>query len=180
MTQLPRPVRAVLAVVDALEACDVDYALSGSFAAAYHGHVRATADADLKVQLPGPSALEDAFERLPTGTRRVDDLTWEVEPGFVVELYPVVDRLDEASMRTRVRGPVFPAVDREVWIVTLEALLVNKLREHLVYPADAKHVSDIRALLALNHDRLDVDELERLLALDPAWPDAWRAHVEPP
>lgn len=81
-------------------------------------------------------------------------------------------------MENRERGQLFEEHAREYWVVPLEALMVLKLREHLHYPADLKYVDDVRKLLTRNRDRLDADELEELLSLDPRWSEEWDAIVE--
>jgi hypothetical protein len=63
--------------------------------------------------------------------------------------------------------------------VPLEALLVLKVREHVRHGHGLKHIADVQALLARNHDKLDLDELERLLDLDARWRKAWEEWVEP-
>jgi hypothetical protein len=62
---LTEQIAVTLAVVDALDALGVPYAIGGSFASALHGVMRATMDADLVADL----RLEHV-EPLSTPTRR--------------------------------------------------------------------------------------------------------------
>jgi hypothetical protein len=64
---LTEPITVTLAVVDALEAQGIPYAIGGSFASALHGVMRATMDADLIADLrveqvePLAQALGETF-----------------------------------------------------------------------------------------------------------------------
>jgi hypothetical protein len=175
-----------------LERRGIPYAISGSLAAAYHGYVRATEDVDLQVAIEELSELEDAAEDLGPEVRVVDVRTWRFPGDVDVELYPVEDELDEHAMANRVKGTL-PGADegedegdapakadpgRIGWFVPLEALLVLKVREHVRHGHGLKHLADVQQLLARGHDRLDVETLEALLGLDPAWEAAWEEHVE--
>lgn len=100
-------------------------------------------------------------------------------PGDIdVKLHQVRDELDERSMATRVEGTVSRVEERTAWFVGLEPLLVLKIRERVHHGHGLKHVADVCKLIARNHDRLDVDALEELLALDPEWEAAWEEMVE--
>jgi hypothetical protein len=179
-----------------LERRGIPYAISGSLAAAYHGYVRATEDVDLQVAIEELSELEDAAEDLGPEVRVVDVRTWRFPGDVDVELYPVEDELDEHAMANRVEGTL-PGADegedegedegdapakadpgRIGWFVPLEALLVLKVREHVRHGHGLRHLADVQQLLARSHDRLDVETLEALLGLDPAWEAAWEEHVE--
>lgn len=164
-------------VIGSLDRCGISYAISGSLAAAYHGYVRATEDIDIQVAIEDPDQLEDLAEQLPPNARRIDAWTWSFPGEILVELYETQDELDEASMARRVEGPL-PG-GKSGWFVDLEPLLVLKIREHVRHGHGHKHIADIEQLLARNHDTLDVDELERLLGLDPAWEAAWDELLEP-
>ena len=75
---LTEQIAVTLAVVDALDALGVPYAIGGSFASALHGVMRATMDADLVADLrlehvePLVQALDDAFYA-DGGRPRYDD-----------------------------------------------------------------------------------------------------------
>lgn len=170
---------ALASVVDALEEAGIDYTVSGALAMAYHGYPRATRDLDLQVRIEDTEALDRALDHVEGRPRRVDSLTWSMGDRWDVEFYPVREALDARAMENRVEGQLFEGDPRRYWIVPLEALLVLKVREHLRFPDDLKHVDDVRKLLARNHDTLDVDELDELLALDPDWQRAWDERIEP-
>lgn len=171
---------ALETALDVLETAGIPYAISGSLAAAHHGYVRATEDIDIQVAVDDVSELDAAAEALPPQARRRDPRTWGFPGGIDVELYEVRDELDERSMATRVEGTVPGDDDRTAWFVDLEPLLVLKIRERVRHGHGLKHVADIQQLIARNHDRLDVAELEDLLSLDPAWEQAWDERVEGP
>lgn len=169
----------MVASVELLDGSGIDYAVTGSFASAHHGHVRATEDVDISVAVEDLQVLEELSTQLPPGTRRVDATTWAFAGGALVELYPVTDELDRIALDGRVGTSLPDDGDRIVWVVPLEALLVLKVREHVRHGHGLKHIADVQALLARNADTLDVEELERLLALDPAWEETWDQLVEP-
>ncbi len=169
---------ALETTLEVLEAAEIDHAISGSLAAAHHGYVRATEDIDIQVAIDDLSQLDAAADRLPPEVRRIDVETWRFPGAIDVELYRVRDELDEACMASRVEGHLPDGGSRRSWFVPLEALLVLKIREHVRHGHGHKHLADIEQLLARNHDRLDVEELEDLLALDPAWEQAWDELVE--
>lgn len=81
-------------------------------------------------------------------------------------------------MANRIQDSLFEDRERSFWIVPLEALLVLKVREHLHYPDDLKHIDDIRKLIARNHDQLDKEELGSLLELKEEWQGTWENLVE--
>lgn len=169
---------ALEVAIETLQAAGIEHAISGSLAAAFHGYVRATEGVDLQVAIDELSELEEAAQLLPPEVRRIDVRTWRAPGGIDIELYPVEDALDEASMAGRVQGPTPGGKERTAWFVPLEALMVLKVREHVRHGHGLKHIADVQQLIARNHDRLDVDELERLLALDPDWEEAWDELVE--
>lgn len=183
-----RVLTALGTALDILEAAGVEYAISGSLAAAHHGYPRATEDVDIQVAIDSASELETLAQDLPPEARRIDVATWRFPGDIDVELYRTTDPLDERAMAGRVDGPLPSGGEddreedrsgtRTAWFVDLEPLLVLKIREHVRHGHGHKHIADIEQLIARNHDRLDVDRLDELLALDPAWEDAWDELVE--
>lgn len=169
---------ALETALDVLETTGIPYAISGTLAAVHHGYLRATEDLDIQVAIDDTTELEAAAEHLPPDVRRIDVRTWRFPGDVDVKLHEVRDQLDERSTATRVEGTVPGEDGRTAWFVGLEPLLVLKIREHVRQDRSLKHVGDVRKLIARNHDRLDVDALEELLALDPAWAAAWDEMVE--
>lgn len=152
---------ALMLAADAIEAARVKYAVTGSFAASYYGVVRATADADVKIEA-GDEGLALIGERLRGSFRRIDETTFRYRERFDVELYPATNPLDREAIARRAEVALFPASARLYPIVTIEDLLLIKIREYLKYP-DTKHVDDARRLLVANRRGLDVEYLETRL-----------------
>jgi hypothetical protein len=166
--------------LEALEAEGIPHAISGSLAAAHHGYIRATEDVDIQVAIESPTELQAAAGRLADGVQRIDARTWSFAREVTVELYEVRDRLDEEAMAHRVEGPLPGDEETTTSFVGLEELMVLKLREHVRHGHGLKHVADVQQLLARNHDRLDGERLDELLALDPEWRGTWDELVETP
>ncbi len=175
---MDKVLEALLQAVEILEEHEVPYAVTGSFASAYHGYVRATEDVDLAIQAEEQGRLEDISEDLSTRIRRVDAKTWNFPGDVTVELYPARETLEQVAIEERVRGQLRGEVARDLWFVPLETLLVLKVREHVRHGQGLKHLADIQQLIARNQDTLDREKLERLLALNPDWERAWKDKVE--
>lgn len=173
------PETALRTAVRVLTDLEVDYAVSGSFAAAYHGAVRATADADLKVQADDfrrrQTDVAAAMER--NGFVALDATSFRLAARFDIELYPALDAIDVESMRRRVAVELFPESTEKYWIVTLEDLVLSKLREFAKY-GDHKHLDDIKRLLIVGRAALDVDYLADRVDKH-GYARLWSAHIEP-
>lgn len=165
-------------VVGALSEAGIEHAVSGALAMAYHGYPRATQGLDIQVRVGSRGIIDELRDGLQETPQRIDDLTWRFDRRWEVEFHMTRTELERRAIASKVKGQLFEDNTQRYWITGLEALLVLKIREHLRYPQDLKHIDDVRKLLARNHDRLDVDELEELLALDPAWEQAWDELVE--
>jgi hypothetical protein len=170
------PAKALHEALDALATHGIAAVLTGSFAAAYHGVVRATHDADLKVAAEGleaklPALHEDLRRR---GFRILDDTTFTYFDRFDVELYPADNALDREAVARAVRGTL--GALGEVRIVAVEDLLLIKAREYS-RTLDHKHIDDARKLVVANRAALDAAYLQERLRrhrLEAAW-----ALVEP-
>jgi hypothetical protein len=173
------PVEALTLTVEALEAEGIDYAIMGSFAAAYHGVIRATSDVDVKVRAKGLDAkLEALRDRLrDLGFAPLDETTYRYRDRFDVELYPVSGEIDEEAFKRRLPVRLFSNSLKEFWIVSVEDLMLIKLREYRKHP-DYKHVDDTKKLVLASRETLDVDYLEKRLKKH-GFLDLWRKEIEP-
>jgi hypothetical protein len=128
---------AVLAVIDALHASDVDYMLVGSLASNLYGIARSTNDADFVVQLGDTPMLEVArwlgpqfrfdpqrsFEGITATTRYVIEA---LELAFKIEFFLLSDDPYDQSRFARRRR--IPMLGREAFVLSVEDVLVTKLR----------------------------------------------------
>ena len=97
-------VEFVLAVVEALEAAGVSYAIAGSLAAMQYGEPRTTLDVDLTVHLPEAAQVERLATAFATASLRID----------------VVDLRDRVATRTAVPANVLD--DLAIWRADLYLL----------------------------------------------------------
>jgi hypothetical protein len=154
---------AVVAVIDALEGTGVGYFVVGSFSSNFYGVPRATADADIVVQL-GDVPLADVLARLGPEFRLERQASFETismttrhvlevpSSGFVIELFALSqDDYDQERFRRRVRVPL---LGRQAFLPTAEDVIVTKLfwalgRKH------SKDREDARDVIAVQGGRLD-------------------------
>ncbi len=128
---------AVLAVLDALEACGLPYMLVGSFSSNTYGIERSTKDADFVVELGsrsisqllphlGPNFQLDPQIRFETvtGTTRYDMRI--KENPFTIEFFDLSqDPHDQERFRRRQSVEM---LGRTVWLPRVEDVIVTKLR----------------------------------------------------
>ncbi len=186
-----RPVRRRFTqLVDALERAHAHYAICGATAMGAHGARRFTEDIDVLVDA---ASLDRVLRELSAGmvelgreppdgpakqvrlrSRRAKD-----SAGVDVDLLVPVDAVEAWALATSVRARAF---DRKVDVVSLEALVLMKLRAYLSDPAAVRaglHRSDAATLLLLpgvdlaalrqfvRSDAALAAELERVLAAPP-------------
>lgn len=170
---------ALTRAVDALEEAGVEYAITGSFAMSCYGYPRATLDVDIKI---GARDLDERLERIAREMRvrefqYMEPTSFLYRGKFLVELYPATNALDEEALARRVALPLLASTPRTFGVVTLEDLLLIKIREYALH-RDPKHVSDARHLLVANHATLDARRLHDGLMRHKLL-DAWKSSVEP-
>ncbi len=173
MPDEPEGESALADALRALDTLDIPWAITGSFAMAAYGTVRATQDADIKILVDQDGAHEEplATEMRRRGFSRIDEHTFETADRFVVEFYPVAGRLDEATFWRRRRVDALPSYGEPVWVVILEDLILLKLREFLRTQSHVQ-LDDVRALLVAHNKTLDVAALGKAVekhGLDDAW-----------
>lgn len=153
----------VAAVVDALDAVGIPYLLAGGYSANFYGVTRATKDADFVVQIKAGDIVELGKRLTPalkldpqlrfegvTGTYRY--VLTHTEIPFKVEIFLLTDDPhDQARFARRVKMQTW---SRQVWLPTVEDLLVMKLRwSHIA--RRQKDLEDIRNIVAVQKGQID-------------------------
>jgi len=150
-------------LVEALDESGIPYVLVGSLSASFYGVSRGTQDADVVVSCPGSrikdlvESLGDEFERDPqlafeTVTATQKTLLRVKQTGFQIEVFFLSD--DEHDQERFARRQLVPAFGRKAYILSLEDVLVTKLR-WLHLAGRTKDQEDIRAVLGIQSDRVD-------------------------
>jgi hypothetical protein len=158
------PEAATVAVVDALDAAGVPYMIVGSLASNFYGIPRATADADLIVELT--SAALDRFRRaLPPELQLQSQGAFETVTGsvrYAIELqgspfiFELFARTDDPHDRERFdRRRAVRILDRTMYVASAEDMIVTKLR----WATDARRLKD----------RDDVRNMLGVIAADLDW-----------
>ena len=177
-TALDLAVRRILpAIMDA----DVPHAVAGGLALSFHGHPRSTHDVDLNLFATEVGPVTDVFVRLgltelPDGPKdlglyQLHSWSLDVVEAYVdVRVDLLVGRnpfLDEVARR---RIDIdYPGVERPIRCVDVESLIVQKL-----YSGRMLDLADVRELMTIHKDGVDVDYIRRWVAelnLSDAWSD---------
>lgn len=154
-------------VVEVLRSQGIDHMLVGSYASSYHGESRSTHDVDLVVDLP-PEKIHDlvaAFDRdryyLSESAFRerrmaniIDTLT-----GDKVDIFFLKD--DEDSAREFQRRRPGTILDIPIDIATAEDVILSKLRWEAQLGGSDRQRNDIRNILKLSANRLDISYIKR-------------------
>ncbi len=133
-------VEVTAAVVDALEACEIEYMLVGAYSSNAYGIARATHDADFVVVVKpgqiraimehlGPEFVLDPQIQLEGLTGSVRNVITHAPTNFQIELFRlnVRDEHHEERFRRRRRQPLHE-INRETWIPAVEDVVIQKLR----------------------------------------------------
>jgi hypothetical protein len=175
------------AVVTALEAAEIPFMVTGSFAAAYHGAARATMDIDLVIEPTGDrlthlvellrapgiyvsaDAAQDALAR--ESMFNVVDATTGWKADLIVRKSRPFSRTEFARRRpVEVEGV-------RLWVATVEDTIIAKL-EWAKLGGSARQLEDVAALLRVRTGELDRGYLDRWIAdlgLDAEWRAAQQA-----
>jgi hypothetical protein len=160
---------AAIAVIEALEACGIPYMLVGSYASNSYGIPRSTQDADFVIELGeasigelarriAPSILIDpqmSFETVTMTRRYVADV---VGTPFKIEFFLLND--DPHNQERFQRRHQVSVLDRLVWLLTVEDVIVTKLHWGLLGNR-SKDRDDARDVIAVQGDRIDWDYVHR-------------------
>jgi predicted nucleotidyltransferase len=153
-------------LVRLFEAKGVDYMIIGGYALPFYGRIRATLDVDLAVAVRGEKALKQLC-------------SWLESTGFEVTVYSpsnpvqvVVDRKEKVELELwlkpddvvfdgetlRRRRRVKLAKGFEVWIISAEDFIVNKLARPDRGVVDEQ---DVKSVLVRQEGKLDTKYLEK-------------------
>ncbi len=157
--------RYVVAVIEALECAHIPYMIVGSLAAGAYGITRSTKDADFVVQSGstplsaivrqlGPEFLLDRQMSFETTTGTFKHVIDVAQSGFQIELFRLSDDAHDQQRFQRRRETFVPILSRNVFIPSVEDVIVTKLR----WVRDAgrpKDRDDVAAILAVQRDQLD-------------------------
>ena len=165
------PEQVALHVIGALDAEEIPYLLSGSFASNYYGIPRSTEDADFVVQLSGKSITclrphlgpemeldpQMSFEMVTVPPAARDAVTRKhaISVGgtqFTVELFHLSD--DPHDQKRFGRRRTVPFHGREIFLPTIEDVIVTKLRWAL-QPQREKDRNDVRDCIAVAAGTID-------------------------
>lgn len=168
-------------VVDGLEATRIPYAIGGSIASMGYGEPRATLDIDIVVTL-GPGSARRLLDLFPpaefyVSAERVDAVirsggsfnVIQPDTGFKVDFFVASDPIEKRQIERRIRRPLFPGVD--AWFTPPEELIAKKL-EYFRDGGAEKHLRDIRSMLEISPDEIDlgvVAELVSQFGLEREW-----------
>jgi hypothetical protein len=148
-----------LRIVEALDACGIPYALSGSFASNFYGIPRSTKDADFVIQSSRGVGSEFAM-KLGTDFELDPQLTFETVTGtykqivryaksaFTIEIFLLSqDAHDQERFARRRQGILF---GRKIWLLSAEDSIISKLRW-----SRSKDRDDIRNIVSVQAGTLD-------------------------
>jgi len=134
------PIRIILSVAKALDACGIRYLVGGSLASSISGEPRSSMDIDLVVELSISQvdslteALKEEFLVDPDVLRRAVEHTSSAnilheETSTKIDLFVLGGTpLDGEQMNRRVRMKVASEPDRYIYTYTPEDILLQKLR----------------------------------------------------
>jgi len=152
-------------VLDHLKALGVPYFITGSIAGRYHGVDRSTHDADIVFDARHadfPRKLADRigdalYVDVPEGAIRQFNVI-AADADFKVDFWPIGgDPFARSQLERRQRGRIF---NRDTWIVSIEDLLLSKLRWYAQSGSEIQR-RDLDRLLVLHRDTLDRAYFER-------------------
>ena len=157
-------------LVSVLEELDLPYALAGSIASMAYGEPRATLDIDVVVRLD-PADIDRLKTRFPS-----DEFYLDVEAagiaiaegsqfniihpssGLKIDVFVEGDEVEHIQIEDRRRMPALPGLTAA--FSPPEELILKKLLYYRDGGSD-KHVRDVRAMLEISGDEIDLDRIER-------------------
>jgi hypothetical protein len=155
-------VDALAAVIEALEACQIEYMIVGALSVNAYAVSRSTKDADIVLSLQ-PHQLTELTQRLgsefqfdpqqmfETLTGSIRNVLTYRPTGFQIELFRLNSRNEHHVERFRRRCRQFlREIDREVWLPTVEDVVIQKLRWQRRHDLD-----DVVNVLRVSGDKID-------------------------
>ncbi len=160
-------------VLDALDALEIPYAITGSFASNYWGRPRTTYDADLVLEIPPPKA--GALAKRLEGEFYAPDFVLQeaaqhsgrakvihMQQAFKVDLWMLQDMpYDKERFARRRPGTMF---GRRVWVLSAEDTLLSKLLWYRASPVSLRQLQDAVEVYEIQEPDLDQAYLERWAA----------------
>ncbi len=172
MSDASELIEVVDAVISALGEHSVPYFITGSFASSVHGEFRATADIDVVAELNAsvlPSLIrnwdeafvadiDQAMRALETGTsfNLIHRTTY-----LKVDLFPCDSAFNRSALDRAVSIQI-PGAKESLRVSSLEDIIIAKLHWYRL-GGETSEVQrrDVRQLVALNRDALDISYLRR-------------------
>jgi hypothetical protein len=170
-------ITVTVSVTSALEELGVPYVISGSFASAVHGAMRATMDADIVADLPLESArplaeiLGDVFyadvNMMREAIRQRSSFNLiHFDTAFKVDVFVARPReFDRAQLARRRLVRLSENPEHRVYVASAEDIVLAKLERYRA----GGDVSDLQwrdalSVLAMQRDRLDREYMRRMAA----------------
>jgi len=153
----------LLEMLEAFQRAGIRHAAVGGIAVVAHGVVRATADLDFLVSLTDAASLDTCMQRLGFRSLHASrDAANYVRDGLRVDFLfasrPIALRLLESAQARKLAGHALP-------VVSVAGLIGLKLQALVNDPRRQQDAVDIRSLLRLHREQLDLDEVEEYFAL---------------
>ena len=163
----------LLNVLDALDKLSIPYMIVGSFASNYWGRPRNTHDADLVIEILPAKAIGLAtlletefyapnFVIREAAERKNHFNVIHFQTGFKVDFWVRKNTpYDQICFQRRFQGTMF---DRQVWITSVEDIILSKLAWYKISPVLDRQLQDVLEVYEIQEEDLDQTYLNRWAA----------------